>query len=102
MKKTLVILGFAGFALMAVGALMFLNFNPSAAKSPVIGIAEVDEATQRVVADRGFDVQLLVDGRPLEEYYARGRKYVEAREGAEYEVRVRNPLPYRVAVALSV
>jgi hypothetical protein len=28
--------------------------------------------------------------------------YVEAIEGAEYEVRIRNPLPVRVAVALSV
>src|SRR5439155_24611706 len=49
-----------------------------------------------------FDVQVLVDGRPLEEYATRGRAYVEALEGREYELRVRNPLPYRVAVALSV
>ena len=49
-----------------------------------------------------FDVTVLVDGRPLEEYAARGRTYVEALEGREYELRVRNPLPYRVAVALSV
>lgn len=50
----------------------------------------------------GFEVEVLVDGRRLEEYYARGRRYVEALEGAEYEVRVRNPLGVRVAVALSV
>lgn len=52
--------------------------------------------------DRGFEVQILVNGRPLEEYAARGKSYVEAIAGAEYEVRIRNPLPYRVAVALSV
>ena len=52
--------------------------------------------------DGGFEVQILVDGRPLEEYNARGKSYVEALAGAEYEVRIRNPLPYRVAVALSV
>jgi hypothetical protein len=52
--------------------------------------------------DRRFEVQLLVNGRPLDEYYARGKSYVEAIEGAEYEVNIRNPLPYRVAVALSV
>jgi hypothetical protein len=55
-----------------------------------------------VVPDRSFEIEILVDGRPLEEYVARGTSYVEAIAGAEYEVRVRNPLPYRVAVALSV
>jgi hypothetical protein len=55
-----------------------------------------------VDTDRGFEVQILVDGRPLEEYSARGKSYIEALAGAEYEVRIRNPLPYRVAVALSV
>ncbi len=50
----------------------------------------------------GFEVEVLVDGRPLEEYAARGRTYVEAFDGAEYELRVRNPYGYRVAVALSV
>ncbi len=48
------------------------------------------------------DVEVIVDGRPLEEYVARGRTYVEALEGREYTLRVRNPYPYRVAVALSV
>lgn len=55
-----------------------------------------------VYSRRGFDVDVLVNGIPLEEYYARGRQYVEAIEGAEYELRVTNPLPIRVAVALSV
>ena len=50
----------------------------------------------------GFEVEVLVNGRPLEEYAARGRTYVEALEGAEYELRVHNPYGYRVAVALSV
>lgn len=49
-----------------------------------------------------FDVEVLVSGSPLEALYGRGRRYVEAREGAEYELVVRNPLPVRVAVALSV
>jgi hypothetical protein len=57
---------------------------------------------QPVYAASAFDVQVLVDGRPLEEYVARGKSYVEAIAGAEYELRIRNPLPYRVAVALSV
>ncbi|HEY6806451.1 MAG TPA: hypothetical protein VI306_22925 [Pyrinomonadaceae bacterium] len=49
-----------------------------------------------------FDLEVLVDGRPVEEYYARGRSYIEALKGAEYELRVRNPTGERVAVALSV
>jgi hypothetical protein len=47
-------------------------------------------------------VDVLVNGRPLAEYWARGRTYVEALQGAEYELRVRNSSPDRVAVALSV
>src|ERR1700749_4601768 len=49
-----------------------------------------------------FDVEVVVEGYPLEAIYGRGRRYVEAREGSEYELVVRNPLPLRVAVALSV
>ena len=49
-----------------------------------------------------FDVEVVAEGYPLEAIYGRGRRYVEAREGSEYEVVVRNPLPVRVAVALSV
>lgn len=58
--------------------------------------------TRRWPAPRNFDVEILVNGRSLDEYQARGKSYVEAQEGAEYEVRLRNPTPYRVAVALSV
>jgi hypothetical protein len=50
----------------------------------------------------GFDLEVLVDGRPVAEYFARGRTYVEALKGVEYELRVRNPTGDRVAVALSV
>jgi hypothetical protein len=50
----------------------------------------------------GFDVEVLVGGGPLEALYGRGRRYVEAREGEEYDLVVRNPLGVRVAVALSV
>ncbi|MEA2206648.1 MAG: hypothetical protein QOE77_3424 [Blastocatellia bacterium] len=54
------------------------------------------------VAENGLEVQVLVNGVTLEEYLARGRRYVEALEGAEYEISLRNTLPVRVAVALSV
>jgi hypothetical protein len=49
-----------------------------------------------------FELDVVVNGRPLQEYYARGRTYVEALQGAEYELRLRNPTSERVAVALSV
>lgn len=49
-----------------------------------------------------FELEVLVDGRPLTEYRSHGRAYVEAPRGAEYEVRLRNSSPDRVAVALSV
>jgi hypothetical protein len=51
---------------------------------------------------RPFELNVLVNGRPLTEYHARGTTYVEAIRGAEYELEIRNPLPHRVAVALSV
>lgn len=103
MKKTLAILSLAGLALVAASTFLFLNANTSAARLiPTAPGGEVIQSSQRPFPHPGFDVQLLVDGRPLEEFAARGRTYVEARHGAEYEVRVRNPLPYRVAVALSV
>ena len=51
---------------------------------------------------RGFDVDVLVGGRPLPESGGRGRHDVEAVEGADYELRIRNPLSDRVAVAVFV
>ena len=64
--------------------------------------ASAAQASNRSSWHPGFQVEVLVNGRRLEEYHARGRLYVEALNGAEYELRVYNPLPYRVAVALSV
>lgn len=104
MKRMLVIVC-CGLALIAVSAFKF-----SSAKTDAVTTATALEAAaggsvdfdQRVIADRAFEIEILVDGRPLEEYAARGTTYVEALAGAEYEVRVHNPLPYRVAVALSV
>lgn len=49
-----------------------------------------------------FGLEVLVGGGPLDVLYGRGRRYVEASEGEEYELLLRNPLPVRVAVALSV
>jgi hypothetical protein len=52
--------------------------------------------------DNGFSVEVVIDGRLATEYSARGRRYIEALESAEYELRIHNPTGSRVAVALSV
>src|SRR3712207_8785604 len=68
------------------------------------GAAAVPAQERRVVRPQygSFGLEVLVGGGPLDVIYGRGRRYVEAREGAEYELLLRNPLPVRVAVALSV
>jgi hypothetical protein len=47
-------------------------------------------------------MEILVRGTRLPAYAARGTLYVEALKGREYAIRLRNPYPVRVAVALSV
>ena len=50
----------------------------------------------------GFGLSVLVDGSSRPEFAARGTVYVEALRGRDYSLRIVNPFPYRVAVALSV
>ena len=99
-----VLMGFAlGMALLVLAGVAIRYGSPSAqANSAEVNRAPKDAYTEPVVAENGFSVEVLVDGRPLAEYAARGRRYVEALENAEYEVRVHNPTSSRVAVALSV
>jgi hypothetical protein len=49
-----------------------------------------------------YTMEVLVDGVPLPEYFARDTTYVEALEGREYSIRLRNRTSGRVAIALSV
>src|SRR5262249_7507942 len=60
------------------------------------------EPVATVADDNGFSLEVLIDGHPGAEYFAHGRRYVEALENAEYELRIHNPTSSRVAVALSV
>jgi hypothetical protein len=99
MRKTLLALTCAVVSLFILGVAAIPRahtetFSVAAAKS--------QEPERAIVSEEWFDVDVLVEGRPLEEYAARGRRYVEALAGAEYELRIRNPLGVRVAVALSV
>lgn len=72
------------------------------ANAAVVQDSTSDRITTRRTPYSSFQMEVLVNGRPLTEYYARGRTYVEALHGAEYELRVRNSSLDRVAVALSV
>lgn len=47
-------------------------------------------------------VELLVNGRPVKQYAHKSRLYVEAREGTEYEITVRNSGYSRILAVVSV
>jgi len=100
MKKALFLLFIFGASML--GLSLF-------ASSPEMRVAKAEAQVRSspqddwVVARRtGFEVEVLINDMPLPEYFARGRRYIEASEGAEYQLRIRNPLGERVAVALSV
>ena len=65
---------------------------------------EPESAGQSLYRQPGgpFIIEVMIDGESVTQFEARGRRYIEALENAEYEVRIRNPLGVRVAVALSV
>lgn len=49
-----------------------------------------------------YSMDVLVNGVPAREYYARGTTYIEAKQGREYTIRLTNHTGSRVAVALAV
>ena len=101
MRRLLIIASGAAFlltTLVGIGAAILLQTRAAAA--PL-------QQSERIIRDKripapGFELDVLVDGRPLGEYREGGRMYVEAERGAEYELRLRNSSSERVAVALSV
>ncbi|HET7113663.1 MAG TPA: hypothetical protein VFI57_08470 [Pyrinomonadaceae bacterium] len=82
------------FALLALAAFL-LNVGPLEAQESKV-------TPGRRVTYPSYEVDVLVDGRPLPECEGRGGIYVEARRGEEYEIRLRNRSNDRVAVALYV
>ena len=96
MRRKWTVLGFASFGLLIMGVSALATLQSSG------GASRSGQSERSIIATHDFDVEILVNGRPLQEYQARGRSYVEALEGQEYEVRLHNRSPYRVAVALSV
>lgn len=81
---------------------IFVFMLAATSASAVCGQARSRDADDSWRRPLEFNVDVLVDERPQPEYRARGRRYVEAVEGAEYAIRITNPLPVRVAVALAV
>lgn len=68
----------------------------------VASFAAASATASRAPVSPAPTVEILVNGVPRPQYDARGRSYIEALKGQEYEIRLRNPYPVRVAVALSV
>ena len=99
-NRMLISAGFVASMVLAAVAVMVgvgtVTARHAAGSAPAI------EPVEPVADDNGFSVEIIIDGRQASEYFARGRRYVEALENAEYELRIHNPTASRVAVALSV
>jgi hypothetical protein len=69
---------------------------------------DAEDGADRVISDPyrpergGFDLEVLVGGQPLRQESLGGERRVEVVAGSEYELRLTNPLPGCVAVAVSV
>ena len=76
--------------------------NPLKAATVAAAAVLAFAGTARGAARNGFSLDVVLDGWARPEYQARGAVYVEAVRGRPYVLRVTNPLPCRVAVALAV
>ena len=101
-KSVLTIVGLTAAMVVFTGLALRYGSRSAQANRGEVNLAPAEAEPDRVAAENGFSVDVLVDGRTLTEYPARGRRYIEALENAEYEVRIHNPTGSRVAVALSV
>lgn len=97
MKRVVMAIGCGGIFLTMTAISLLLVQSAPPVEAHVKGVQD-----RIYVPQKGFEVDVLIDGRRQEEFYARGKTYIEAIAGREYEIRITNPLPYRVAVAVSV
>lgn len=102
LKRMLTVFGLTMVLVLFAGLALRYGSRSAQATSGEANSVPEESYAEPVVAENGFSVEVLVDGRPLTEYAARGRRYVEALENAEYELRIHNPTGSRVAVALAV
>jgi hypothetical protein len=49
-----------------------------------------------------YEVIVNINGRPVREYISKGKTFIEAREGTEYSIRIKNPTWKRVMAVVSV
>lgn len=101
-KRMLTVFGLVMVLVIFAGLALRYGSRSAQATSGEAKSGPGESYSEPVVAENGFSVEILVDGRPVTEYAARGRRYVEALENAEYELRIHNPTGSRVAVALAV
>jgi hypothetical protein len=76
------------------GALLLVGVLGCAAAVPAVLRASAD--------DPRAGIEIMVNGVSQPKFVHNGRLYVEALKGREYGIRLRNPYPVRVAVALAV
>ena len=76
--KRAFLLSCAGLTLIAVSAFVVSNWRTQAATAP-----PVPDYWSPVDVERGFEMTILVDGRSLEEYNARGRS---SRKGRRFDM----------------
>lgn len=107
-KGTLMLILVAAIGLVAAGSFILSHGETLANVVPPTVVPAFEPTTETTAEPpaempaNGFEVEVLVNGETLDAYSAHGRHYVEALDGAEYSLRIHNPLGVRVAVALSV
>jgi len=101
-KKFTIVLGLSSLLILIGVAVKYSSQSALANESVEPESVTAPSYADRVANEGAFTVEVVVDGRRLPEYAARGRRYIQALENAEYELRIHNPLGMRVAVALSV
>ena len=102
MRKRMLIGFAAGLSCLVLLAGAAIEYGSRSVLAGYTMTAPAERAVEPVAEVNGFSVEVLIDGRRTTEYTARGRRYIEALERAEYELRIHNPTGNRVAVALSV
>ena len=79
-----------------------LHRNPLRLAILAAGLASLAAPFLHAADSPGLRLEVLVNGRPLTEFAARGQRYIEAQNGREYALRITNTSGRRVAVALAV
>src|SRR2546423_1797893 len=88
-------------AVLIAAAFALKSQGTTTANAEPVTAEEIESMAEPAATDNGFSVEVIIDGRLATDYAASGRRYIEALESAEYELRIHNPSGARVAVALA-